>query len=56
MWREHDADDNRWEWRGKIKNALTQEDRPFRQMEGLVDAINELTDKQDSSDARGNPS
>ena len=43
MWREHDADGDCWEWRGQVKESTSREDRPFRRMEGLIDAITVLT-------------
>lgn len=54
MWREHDAEGGgRWEWRGRVKNALTREDRPFRKIEGLVAAITELTAASATESPRG---
>jgi hypothetical protein len=43
MWRERDAEMGSWEWRGRVKDAVTHQDRPFRRMEGLIDAIEEMT-------------
>lgn len=47
MWREYDAEQgDRWEWRGRVKNALTQQNKSFRRLEGLLAAIDELTDER----------
>jgi hypothetical protein len=41
--REHDGESEAtWEWRGEVRNAMTSELRYFRELDGLLLAIQEL--------------